>query len=494
MSIYANIFSDRSGAPDDFGAALGAHFQQCADPIFPSNKVLCVKTLKSDDELTSVTSIFDSEYEGEGGYCECGLRYCFEPIRSISQPRYFTLELRDGEGGAVIAFNFEAIEYSGGEGATKIAIKHSDGKIVDGAILNAGRWYTVKLEIYQGAEPRLRLTLWDGVEMIAFTDAELPDNARAIKGAAILHHSRGIEGISYFDDIFFALGEKKYSYLLPSEQDSVGQIYDFEDGIPSTRDFHIEMLLSDEGERNLLDPATWTSVLQSEHFKRSRSLCEILLVLSGEGSYVTRGERMPFEPGSIFVSAPGVSRQIISSGGYKILSVAGMFEKLSFVKDVWALSDNVYGEGRKIAELILYNRFGKEGYVESLANAYVEYLLLSYKTPEKNTTVGIYKIIEKLNQHFGQSDLSVGDLLEESGYTRDYIRAEFVAVTKMTPKKYLNNLRMKHAKSLIEMHGDSMTLSEIAEACGIIDQSIFSRIFKKHFGISPTQFKESLKK
>ena len=493
MSIYANIFSDRIGAPDDFGGAEGVHFRQSVDPIEPSNKVLCLRTVSSEGELASVTTILDSDYEGEGGYCEVGLRYYFEPIARLSQPRYFTVELRDEKGAAVVALNFEAIEYSGGEGTAKIAIKHSDGRLVDGAILNAGRWYSIKLELYQGVEERLRLTVWEGTEMLAFSDAELAESVGAARSAVILHHARGIEGISYFDDIFFALGDKKYSYL-PSEESVAVNIYDFEDGIPSTRDFHIEMLLSDGGERNLLDPATWTSALQSEHFKRSRNLCEILLVLSGSGSYVTRGERLPFEPGSIFVSAPGVSRQIISSGGYKMLSVAGIFEKLSFVKDVWALSDNVYGEGRKIAELILYNRFGRESYVESLASAYVEYLLLSYKAPEKNTTVGIYRIIEKINQHFGQSDLSVGTLLEESGYTRDYIRAEFVAVTKMTPKKYLNNLRMQHAKSLIEMHGDGMTLSEIAEACGIIDQSIFSRIFKKHFGISPTEYKESLKK
>ncbi len=494
MNIYANIFSDKMGAPEDFGAALGAHFRQTADPAEPSNKVLRVRTVGSESELTSLTSILDSEYAGEGGYCEVGLRYYFEPIPRVSQPRYFTLELRDGDGCALFSLNFEAIEYSGGDGTTKIAIKHSDGRLVDGAILNAGRWYTVKLELYQGAEQRIRLALWEGAEMIAFTDAQVQDSEHTVRSLAILHYSHGIEGVSYFDDIFFALGDKKYSYHLPDERDLTTRVYDFEDGIPSTRDFHVEMLLSDNGERILLDPATWTSVLQSEHFKRSRSLCEILLVLSGSGSYASRGERIPFEAGSIFVSAPGVSRQIISSGGYKILSVSGIFEKLSFVKDVWVLSDNVYGEGRKLAELILYNRFGKESYVQSLANAYVEYLLLSFKAPEKNTTAGIYKVIERINQHFGQSDLSVGALLEESGYTRDYIRSEFIAVTKMTPKKYLDNLRMKHAKSLIEMHGDSMSLSEIAEACGIIDQSIFSRNFKKHFGISPSQYKESLKK
>ena len=53
---------------------------------------------------------------------------------------------------------------------------------------------------------------------------------------------------------------------------------------------------------------------------------------------------------------------------------------------------------------------------------------------------------------------------------------------------------MKNAKNMIEMHGDHMSFSEIAMACGIIDQSIFSRIFKQHFGISPTEYRDSLKK
>ena len=492
-SIYANIFSDRVGDVADFDEALGVHFHQVSDPQDPSNKVLRVSTIASDENLTSVTNVLDTEYNGDGGYCRFDMRFCFEHLGEISAPRYFSLELRDKENARLFSLNFEAIEYSGGYGCSKIAIKHADGTIVDGAILSSGNWYTISLEMYQDVQSRIRLSVWQKSDMLVFADTEIHTASKAVSRAAILHYSRGISGVCYFDDVSFKIGEKKYSYLTQSEPDFSGVVYDFNDGIPSNKDFNIEMLLRSGEERMLLDPATWTSVLQSEHFKRSRSFHEILLVLSGSGSYVTGGERLPFSAGSIIVCAPETSRQIISNESYRILSVTGIFEKLSFVKDVWMISDNVYGEGRKLAELILYNRFGNEDYVKSLSTAYVDYLMLSFKKPEKNTTASIYKIIEKINRHYGQSDLSVGALLEESGYTRDYIRSEFIAVTKMTPKKYLNDVRMKKAKAMIESRGDVMSFSEVAEACGIIDQSVFSRIFKKHFGVSPTQYRDSLK-
>lgn len=498
MSIYANIFSDNEGAPTDFGDALGVHFYQGTDPIDTENKVMRVVTVPSGEPLPSVTNISDEGYSGEVSWCEMGMRYCFEPMPRISSPHCFAIQLRDSDGGCVFSLHFDAIEYSRGEGSSKIALKYADGTIVEGAILNAGRWYTLRAELFcavAGGESRLKLTIWDGGEMISSTDTAVEIAGGEIRRAAILHYSEGIEGVSYFDDVYFALGDKKYSYFThQNSTDLAEKIYSFDEGIPSTKEFNIEMLLQSGEERMLLDPATWTSVLQSEHFKHSRNLYEILLVLSGSGHYFSGDVTLPFSVGSIFVSAPGVSREIVSHDGYKILSVSGIFDKLSRVGDVWALADNVYGEGRKLAELILYNRFGKEAYVESLCNAYVEYLLLSYKQPTKNTTAGIYKIIDKINKHFGQMDLSIGDLLDESGYTRDYIRAEFVSVTGMTPKKYLNNIRMKNAKNMIEMHGEHMSFSEIAVACGIIDQSIFSRIFKQHFGISPTEYRDSLKK
>lgn len=216
---------------------------------------------------------------------------------------------------------------------------------------------------------------------------------------------------------------------------------------------------------------------------------EILLVSEGRGIFSADDADYPISAGSIVLIAPERRYSISSNEVCRLISVSGSFDKPFLFDGIKLIRDNIYSEGKKLAELILYNRFGNEGYVGKLCDAYVEYLSTNIDLEPKNTTAAIYKIISKMEKNFSQSELSIGALLDESGYARDYIRIEFEAVTKMTPKRYLNNVRMKNAAAMIDLYGDDLSLSEIAEKCGIIDSSIFSRVFKKHFGVSPSEYK-----
>lgn len=220
---------------------------------------------------------------------------------------------------------------------------------------------------------------------------------------------------------------------------------------------------------------------------------KILLMLDGECKLACGGEEREITPGSIIVIPKGCDYAVKSRQNYRILSVSGDFDAPFLSDGIRCVQDNIYGEGRKLAELILYNRFGNEGYVMRLCDAYIEYILLNTDRQPKNTTAAIYKIISRMEKNFSNSALSIGALLDESGYARDYIRTEFELITKTTPKKYLNNIRMKNAKAMIELYGKEMSISEIAEKCGILDPSIFSRIYKKYYGISPIQYRDSLK-
>ena len=216
---------------------------------------------------------------------------------------------------------------------------------------------------------------------------------------------------------------------------------------------------------------------------------EILLVSEGRGVFSADDADYPISSGNIILIASERKYSISSTDVCRLISVSGSFDKPFLFDGIKIIRDNIYSEGKKLAELILYNRFGNDAYVGRLCDAYVEYLSLNIDLEPKNTTAAIYKIISKMEKNFSQSELSIGALLDESGYARDYIRIEFEAVTKMTPKRYLNNVRMKNAAAMIDLYGDDLSLSEIAEKCGIIDSSIFSRVFKKHFGISPSEYK-----
>ena len=59
----------------------------------------------------------------------------------------------------------------------------------------------------------------------------------------------------------------------------------------------------------------------------------------------------------------------------------------------------------------------------------------------------------------------------------------------MTPLEYMTNLRMKNAESMLTaMWTKEYSVAEIAQMCGFEDALYFSRVFKKYYGCSPTNF------
>jgi AraC-like DNA-binding protein len=52
---------------------------------------------------------------------------------------------------------------------------------------------------------------------------------------------------------------------------------------------------------------------------------------------------------------------------------------------------------------------------------------------------------------------------------------------------YLEDLRLKAAAELLL--GKGVTVKETAARCGIYDVNYFCRVFKKHFGVSPGNYK-----
>ena len=228
-------------------------------------------------------------------------------------------------------------------------------------------------------------------------------------------------------------------------------------------------------------------------YPQSLASVETILLTSGSGELRIGSEIYSVSEGNIFVIPGGREYDLILGARSKLLHISGSFNLLSYLDEVRMLEDNRFGEGKMLADLILINKEGNEGYLSLLCDAYARYILLNVDRSPRNTSAAISKIILKMEKEFSSSDLSIGRLLDESGYTKDYIRSEFEAVTGLTPKKYLNSVRMNKAKALIEL-ADEMTIGEIAERCGVIDPTIFSRIFKKHFGVSPSQYRDSLKK
>ena len=84
--------------------------------------------------------------------------------------------------------------------------------------------------------------------------------------------------------------------------------------------------------------------------------------------------------------------------------------------------------------------------------------------------------------------ISVTDMAEEFGLTPNYLHAIFKQVKGVTIIDYLTKYRMDMAKTYIERFG--LKAYEAAELVGIDDPAYFSRIFKKLYGKSISEFKK----
>jgi AraC-like DNA-binding protein len=61
------------------------------------------------------------------------------------------------------------------------------------------------------------------------------------------------------------------------------------------------------------------------------------------------------------------------------------------------------------------------------------------------------------------------------------------AITGYPTSTYILQVKLSNAKKLLS--NESKTIGEIAAECGIYDVNYFSRVFKRHTGFTPTQFR-----
>ena len=77
------------------------------------------------------------------------------------------------------------------------------------------------------------------------------------------------------------------------------------------------------------------------------------------------------------------------------------------------------------------------------------------------------------------------------GYSREHIIRAFSSMYKVTPTRYFNARRMNMA---VEKLYRGETVQSVAEQLNYATAASFSKAFKKHFGSSPIQYVNALKR
>lgn len=75
----------------------------------------------------------------------------------------------------------------------------------------------------------------------------------------------------------------------------------------------------------------------------------------------------------------------------------------------------------------------------------------------------------------------------EAGLSVSHFQIIFREIMKVTPMAYLMELRLAKAYSLLTDQDCFSLIKEVAAQCGLMDESNFTRDFKRRFGMTPTE-------
>lgn len=108
---------------------------------------------------------------------------------------------------------------------------------------------------------------------------------------------------------------------------------------------------------------------------------------------------------------------------------------------------------------------------------------------EKHPPKWFGHVIDRLNEEFKET-VSMHDLTEIAGVHPVHLASVFRKFRGQTIGEYVQQLRVSHASKL--MIDRELPLADIAYEAGFSDQSHFNRLFKRHTGMTPGEFRRTV--
>lgn len=163
---------------------------------------------------------------------------------------------------------------------------------------------------------------------------------------------------------------------------------------------------------------------------------------------------------------------------YIILYLVNNFEKI----------DKKYQEVLEYDQI--YFRYGSfEGMCYFLSE-HIKDVLDKQPKVESGKNKQFIKIVEYVDSNYMKS-VSLGELSRQFYLNSTYISTLFKKYMNKTFFEYVNDLRMSRASTLLN-ETDKM-IFEVSDEVGYSDSFHFSKMFKKHYGVSPSEFRQRSK-
>lgn len=126
------------------------------------------------------------------------------------------------------------------------------------------------------------------------------------------------------------------------------------------------------------------------------------------------------------------------------------------------------------------------GYLYQFIGILIENAPSSCLKPESSSQSHIRKALEFIAMNYAQK-IEINDIASYIGLDRSYLYSLFIKHLNISPKNYLIRFRMQKATELLS--NQNLSIAEVSRSVGYDDPLLFSKMFKKIYGQSPSAYK-----
>ena len=243
-----------------------------------------------------------------------------------------------------------------------------------------------------------------------------------------------------------------------------------------------------------------SSISNGEHALNIHENLELLFFPEGEGYVLYDGERFPVRGGDIVAVNSYCVHQVGTESSLELvcLILGQDFCRSNSIDPGRLLFQRVIHNDRQANVLFrkvmdAYERPGdfQKASIKCTALELLLFMCMHYsvfrteETPVKNHMVeNVYRAMQYMKANLSRK-LTADEIAASAGLSKFHFLREFKRITGYTPNAHLNALRCRQARTLLET--GRYHVKEVADLCGFADSAYFTRVFRQHTGLLPTQ-------